>query len=480
MEQPSNNVSSIFHIVIDLISGKTCKSTENNLSFWDFIQILSEESEYSVSWRVKNFGDKYLYLFTTDWQIRNILPDSNESEQHFINKYFNNLVIEVISTNNHSDSEYKVVMFSGSKVYDSNRDKTSLETIKTFIGDYNESELVIYDAIEGTSVNVFYNNNQWFFSTKRKFDMFESKFGNQRIHGEMVKDIVGDFETFTNKFNPSYTYHFVIVHSDNSHINDITHNKLVLTSVRNVSNFKPDFDEYNRILSTEYFHKPNPTNIKDFESLDIKNVSNTVQGIIIQYKDFIFRIYNKTYSNSLKQNPNFNSKHEKCFFDYQKNEFSKKKLGEKDSDIKTYTIVAFNFVAICLFRTLIHFTKFADKFSNEERQLKYKFIKQNIDDWDIYIIDSDSNNNALIRNINKLQRLPYAINNINTVDFNQVKFHLKYHCTPQDINAMFNSFFNNLNDHEDVNSSNPMLCDKIGYKLLTNIRSHIHSFKNYK
>jgi hypothetical protein len=510
------------NIVEHLMSGNICSKNDSNtkyLSFNDFRNLLLKESGHSISFREKvieyNDYKSCLYLFSTVWQRKSILPKSNEFEQNYLYKYFNSLIIEVkYNKNSDEDFAYKVIMYGGPKVYDSNRDDFSLEKVEQNLGidiasqyssdgsddldssdtrqsiqNKSESTIVdttvtkfqVYDAFEGTTINAFFYNGVWYFCTKRKFDMFESKFGNQKTHGEMVEEIVGNMEDFCKSLDENFTYHFVLVHSENVHLTEITpeENKLVLTSVR--YNFKHDQEKYDQI-DTTYFKKPTkPTNasIKAFktQTQPETDTNKKTQGIIVQYNDFVFRIYSKTYADSLKQTPHFNSNHVKCFFDYQNNALN-------NNDEKTWTISAFDFVAICLFRTLTHVTKFADKFSEEEKienaSLRFprKFIKINKDDWDDYIYDKESNNNALIRNILELQYLPFKIPKITTVNFNQVKHHLKYHCTPQEIYAMFHTFYKDVNKDNYDQPTEPTLCHKIGYKRLTNFMHNIKSFED--
>ena len=519
MERPSNTNQNFVQVVENLMLGKPCglsESTEkeNKLSFEDFLTVLSEVSEHSVSWREYPIGDKLLYLFSTEWQIQNPLPESNTDSQNFINKFFNSLVIEVSTdsvdnkaatgydTKNENPNivktDYKVVMYGGPKVYDSNRDKTSLEKIRQFIGKediVDGSKVKIYDAYEGTTINVFNHNSVWYFSTKRKLNMFESKFAKQRNHGEMVTDIIS-IDQMKQILDTNFTYHFVLVHSDNSHLSHISENKLILTSVRTSSNFKEHLSEYERVIedSSGKFTKPTPrgsnglddkiinsledNSLEDnsLEDNSLEDNSLPTQGVIIQYNDFVFRLYNKSYGEKLKQNPLFHTKHERCIFDYQNNKYAKKDPNEVDSDEKTWTKAAFDFVAICLFRALMHFTKFADKFTEEEKSLGYKFIKKNEDKWDYYILKHKYKNNALIRNLYKLQRLPYSVKDLVDVDFNQVKHHLKHHCTPQDIKSMFDRFYLDINTDQEQ-PDDKSLCDIIGYKRCNGVFNNIESFK---
>lgn len=481
----------LYETVEGLMSGKTYKTKENSLTFRQFLTFISEESFYSVTWKTMDINNKKLFLFTTDWKFINKLPESKNpmGEQHFINKYFNSLVIEVSLNSEISDSknfdleksdiEYKIIMYGGPKIYDSNRDNITLSQIEEFVGNKelkNDLKTNIYEAYEGTTINAFYYENKWFFCTKRNFDMFDSKFANQQTHGAMIENMfINDtnMQKFKESLNTSYSYHFVLVHSNNAYINDIKQNKLVLFSVRKNKDLCVDTKEYSRVIEHKYFFQPIISNIEKFKNDEKTTTLNTTQGIIIIYNNLIFRIYSKTYGEFLKYNPLFNTNHEKYLYDYQNNKFSNQVIN----NVKTYTTAAYNFVAICLFRTLTHFTKFSNQFTNEEKLTGYKFIKKNIDDWHKYNNYSSSNNNALIRNIYKLQRIPYIIKNISVVNFEQVKHHLKYHCCPQDLYKMYNTFYKDLDENNINNQHEITLIAKIGYKPLHNTIANIKGFK---
>ena len=78
--------------------------------------------------------------------------------------------------------------------------------------------------------------------------MFESKFGNQQTHGEMVNDII-NIDELKQVIDTSCTYHFILVHSNNSHLMNISKNRLILTSVRNRSDFMENTEKYNEAIT---------------------------------------------------------------------------------------------------------------------------------------------------------------------------------------------------------------------------------------
>jgi len=452
-------------IVLNLMRGETVR-----VAFGDFCTALVEESGHNISWKTLNLGDKYLHLFSLDWQADNKLPTLKDDryEQNYINKYLNNLVIEQVicdPSDELSESLIKVVMYGGPKVFDSNRDRFGLEQINRLTG---SESVKIFKAYEGTTINTFCHDGTWYFSTKRMFDMNESKFGTKRTHGQMVSDII-DIEVLKANLDPKCTYHYVLVHDGNSHLTSIQENKLCLVSVKNLSDFEENIAEYDRVTGSGYFSRSeifdHGTDIASY----LKNETNDTQGIIIHVGEMIFRLYKHAYAARLRMNPFFNTKQEEYFHKYQSNGLT------EQNDYKTYTFAAFNFVAVCLFRTLMHFTTFI----HEDGQ--YRFEKKNITQWATFVCSSDEcghvdrHHNALIRNLNKLQRLPYALRQLRAVDFNQVKHHLKYHTSPSELYAMYLTFL----AHSDISENydgQPCLCDIVGYKSVASLRGSIKGF----
>lgn len=399
-----------------------------NITFQDFIELVNFESEYSVCWKPINVGEKVIFMFSTEWHITNELPKQNE-KQNYITKYFNSLIF---------DAEFNVLMYAGPKVYDSNRDNINIQKVKEFIGD---KPVNIYEAYEGTTINVYHYDGEWRFSTKRMFNMNDSQFGSQKTHGSMFNEAV-NIDELKAHMKPEYSYHFTLTHPDNSHLLKIEKPALYLIAVREKGTDKiVDKSKYEDLLTLNGIMLPIQSS---YETLDTDQ--NNKQGIIVNYDDFIFRIYNQNYGKNLALNPFFNSKQEEYFYKYQKDGFvDVENLAEKSK-----TIASFNFVAIMLQRTLLHFTKFAKFFNQQEKEKypTYKFIKINETDF-----EKLSGHNAIIRNMYKLQHLPFKVKTITEISYDQVKHHLKYHCSPQDLYSMFKSF-----------NTDATICLMIGYR----------------
>ena len=375
-----------------------------DIPFNEFLLLLTDKSQNTVSWKKKEVNDKIIYMFFHEWNVKNILPNSNQIQQNYIVKYFNNLII---------DSNYNIIMYNGPKIYDSVRDNINIDTVITFI-ENRLDECKIFEANEGTTINVFYYQDEWFFTTKRTYDMNESIYGSNNSHGLMFENIISKDEIIK-LLDKSYTYHFTLIHKLNTHLSVINENKLVLNNVRNA------IDKFNIIdinIIDDRIAKPS---ISTIENLTIQTTDK--QGIIIHFKDYIFRIFNETYAESLKQKPYYGTIQEKYIHQFQKNEYI------TDTNEKLITLTVFNFVAIILHRILIHFTDF----NTEDTKLKFKHI--NKEDYPII-----KTHNVIIRNLNKLQRIPFIIKDKSNVDFAQVKFHLKNHCNYRDIYMMFKLF----------------------------------------
>lgn len=391
------------------------------IPFNDFVQILIKESGFTINYKII---EETIYMFSIDWQIPLVLP-TDIIEQSYITKYFNNLIMS---------SNYEIIMYGGSKIYDSIRDNFEFDDV---IKHYqmcvnknnNEYPISFYQSFEGTTINVYHYHNTWHFSTKRVYNMFDSKFGSTKTYGQMFREAINmELDEFEKKLHPELTYQFILIHPENTHITKILKPGLILMCIRYQNNINIPVDPqlYNHILS-ENIIPPIQQNNNIQELLN----NNYSQGVIIMYGNYIFRVYNNIYKKEYINNPKFNTLQEKLIYDYQHDKLINHKL---------YTIAAINYVAIVLYKTLMHFTQFT---KNSEG---LKFIKCCQEDY--YLLN---NNNAVIRNINKLQYLPYYTK-IATIDFVQVKKHIKYHCTPQDIYAMYLSF-----------KKNTLLLEKIGY-----------------
>lgn len=104
-----------------------------------------------------------------------------------------------------------------------------------------ESDMTIYRCYEGSLLSLFNHNNKWYLSTRRCLDS-KSSLWNERSHYDMFIDVLTKddltFDSFVEKLNPKYGYHFVLIHNNNKHIINYTnlfgfdYTKLCLVFVR--------------------------------------------------------------------------------------------------------------------------------------------------------------------------------------------------------------------------------------------------------
>jgi len=416
------------HNFLSQIIQESLNSTSDNEFKMNHIYNRINNSDTNFNNSDTNFNNK-LTLYFHSWHQPNLPPFAEGGGQFYLHKYFNNLIV---------DEDKNIVMYGGPKIYDSNRDNFNQEMLTTLIGNDNLSECKFYQANEGTIINVFNHENKWYYTTKKLFDMFQSKFESNNTHGNMFKEIVNDFSEFESKLKSQYTYQFVLIHRDNKHLLTDEDNYLELINVRDRDNNHSIVDNSDdHFIAKEYpdFVKKQLEVDNKFESLyldDDLNQENKVnsQGLIIKFKDLIFRLYNDKYAKAIRVKPKFHSKQEELFHKFQKNQ-----LGKDLTLEKTLTMNAYNFISIMLFRLMNHFTKFESNPNNG-----YKFTKTNLNDFEK--IQNMNGSCSLIRNLNKLQNLPFTIKKIKFVDFNQVKYHLKYYCYHRELHELFTFCYN--------------------------------------
>jgi hypothetical protein len=135
-------------IIIDIFTGK-----KPDITFDIFLTKISKYTN-TLSWKEKQINDKHLYLFFHDWNAKNNIPESNNNSQHFITKYFNNLII---------DTDFNIIMYNGPKIYDSIRDKFNLTDIIQ-LTENKIDECIINEATEGTNINVLLYRSMVFYN----------------------------------------------------------------------------------------------------------------------------------------------------------------------------------------------------------------------------------------------------------------------------------------------------------------------------
>lgn len=307
------------------------------------------------------------------------------------------------------DDEYKLSMYSGPMLKNNLRDNIN----SNILSDYQDK---IYESIEGTQVNIYYDN-KWNISTKRCFDINESKYGSDLTHGNMLDDIIDRSKLFS-KLDTNKTYHFVLVHKDNMHLIDVKENCLYLIAVRDkLNNFEKvniDLTEFKDFDTIKY---PKEVTIKEFEEWNNKLDH---QGIIIFKDDHIYKLYTKEYIEKYKENPLIYNLLEKYIYKFQHNKLS------KDNEY-VHIVNLFKLLNSLLYNMINHFTEY------NEMNGTITYIKKNNEDY-------DKLTGPLKYILNYLQNLPNILKQ-KTITYDQIKIHIKYHMSYSEIRTIITGFF---------------------------------------
>lgn len=86
-----------------------------------------------------------------------------------------------------------------------------------FLQDKDWKQVVINPCYEGTTIIIFNHKGKWYVSTRRCLDSKDSKWIKNKSYYDMVHEAMEDKFTF-DELNPSYCYHFVLVHHKNKNI----------------------------------------------------------------------------------------------------------------------------------------------------------------------------------------------------------------------------------------------------------------------
>lgn len=344
-----------------------------DLNITDIENLLKSLSNNNIKWN-KNIIDNnnILYQLYNNWNIK---LDINNNK-----RYLNNIII---------NNNLEIIFNGGPKIYDSIRDNFTFNDIKDSL---NLNNLEVYRLYEGTTINIFYYCNKWYYTTKKKLDMYNSYFNSIKSHGEMFNDII-DKLLLEEYLNKTYKYTFILVHTDNSHIlNDS--NKLVLINIKDsLHNHINDYTHLNDLINNNTITIPQKIDINNIINNNIFNNNPDYQGIIIYNNDNIYKIYANKYTDLLKSKPRFHTYQEYLIFLYINNLLNNNSLE--------YNLI--NNIIYHISNILLKFVRYFTIFHINN---KIKFSHYNSQDY--YIL---SNYNILKKYIYIIQRLPYKTNN---------------------------------------------------------------------
>ncbi len=194
------------------------------------------------------------------------------------------------------------------KSYSCETPRVNKEGMEYLIAHSTETQ-IINPCYEGTYLSVFNHNNKWYVSTRRCLNSQDSIFNSVEkqtpiSHYEMFDEVItkagySDFNEFSQKLDPAYSYYFVLIHHLNKHIIDYTNQfgkdycRICLTTVRD--NEMRELDIYQNQVNFATYDDSGlifvPKKLESFESFS--NANKTIkynetpesEGVIIRVWD---------------------------------------------------------------------------------------------------------------------------------------------------------------------------------------------------
>lgn len=293
------------------------------------------------------------------------------------------------------DNNLKIICYTFDSIYYNEDAKEYL-----IIND-NINNIQINKCYEGTLITFYYYNNNWKISTRKSLDANKSYFHSKKSYYELVKDVVGDLDEFTNKLDTNYYYMFVLVHYENINLVNYSHEfgneykKLIHIMTRNIEHQEVLLElKENFIIIPERY--------QDYTMLDNLNQKSLYkfplkdEGLVIKVynndtgKSNILKLQSNAYICLKNIKPNTNDKIQALFEQFQKDKLREhfkyfeadKKIGENYDTLGVIvaTIKIITSELLELFKLLwdIRTGKNKNKKLYDSLPLEYKRILYNI------------------------------------------------------------------------------------------------------
>lgn len=260
----------------------------------------------------KNKNNNILKLFKNQLGLH-VLDDPNEDLiliKYKKNNYYNikdNVIRDIVSECRSVilDRNFNIVCWSPNK-------SVSINYFNTIINNWND-EVKVEPFIDGTMINCFYHNEQWYTSTRGSLK------GNKTFYSEKSFNVMFNQALLYNKlsFNnldKNLCYSFVLNHPDNRIVIPYDLPTIHLVYVYKIIEDGKFIEE--KLLS-DFTHLPVINEINCFNSYnDLKTTldnllftkrEDIIQGYVLKYKNIRSKIRHKTYNEIKKirgNNPN--------------------------------------------------------------------------------------------------------------------------------------------------------------------------------
>jgi hypothetical protein len=163
-------------------------------------------------------------------------------------------------------------------------DDTTIETLKNI--NLSENKIECQLLLDGTMVNLFYDNDHWEISTRSSIGG-KNKWNNKTI-GNLFKECC-NYDLIIQNLNKNYSYSFVLQHMDIRNVSIIETNKIILVDVIDINLKKPLFD-----LKTNFKH----LNVDIINNITITSIEDIINKYIEVYendynfKGLTFKVFN--------------------------------------------------------------------------------------------------------------------------------------------------------------------------------------------
>ena len=171
-----------------------------------------------------------------------------------------------------------------------------------FMNLYLEKDCIAEEYIEGTMINLFYDNNinKWEIATKSSVGGNITYFKDQPIFSKLFYDICDELKIDFDLFSKDYCYSFVIQHPKNKFVLQIYEKKLYLIACYKIDDYKVNIvprEQYKLQDNISFPQRYNMLSYTDLYNLyGSMNTPTNILGVMI---------YNKNGDRTKIHNPNY-------------------------------------------------------------------------------------------------------------------------------------------------------------------------------
>lgn len=261
-----------------------------------------------MTYQLTNIND----IINNDNNNYKIIKWNKQGNEYFIIKYNKKYITD---SNINLYGLYRSVIFKNNKVLSFSPPKSvNLDYFKHYYlsnntNDNTNDNIVAEEFIEGTMINLFYDNdiNEWIISTKSTIDanikFFINDYKNNKTFKDMFYEIIQTTNIDYDKLPKNYCYSFIIQHKDNRIVTPFSENKLYVISVYNINNNNYIINEISKHEMMDIFKdtkvsfpiKYKFTNFFDIENMATINKPYNFMGIILKFNNLRTKIRNPIY-----------------------------------------------------------------------------------------------------------------------------------------------------------------------------------------